>query len=48
MKDKIKEIFEEYRKGYFPNEKHCDICAFTIPVLELLEQDIVKCVEDVA
>jgi len=44
MRKKIKKIFKKYREGYFPNEKDCDICAFTIPVLELLEKDIVECV----
>lgn len=42
MKEKIKGLFKKYREGYFPNEKDCEICEFTIPVLELLEEDIMK------
>jgi len=42
MKDKIKELFKKYKEGYFPEEEDCEICEFTIPILELLEEDIIR------
>lgn len=42
LNEKRKKLLKEYIKGYFPKEKDCDICVFSIPVLELLMKDIKK------
>lgn len=39
---KRKKLFKAYIKGYFPKEKDCEICEFCIPILKLIEKDILK------